>query len=286
MDNTLSSNLERIKNATNDLRELTQLTEEDPIEDIVAEVDIMSKKEDVSECFTTSFPNGTGNTTGWSKTLKKFPAINPPSSTTDWMFFFQDFPFPQIDLSKFTRQTVNNAAQMFLNSKLTSIDMSKFNLSNCTSIEFMFANSGWIKELDLSSCGISTSIQTTMRAFDGCWSLQTIDLRFLHTCPLSMSYRMFYGCSSLKNVDLSNFNISSTTPNMLEMFYNCTSLEKLDIRSFEFSKLTQGDSVSNMFYKVPVNCLIIVKNQTEKDWLVDKFPTMTNIKTISEYEGA
>ena len=40
-----------------------------------------------------------------------------------------------------------------------------------------------------------------------------------------------------------------------------------------------------MFNSVPKDCLIIVKGQTEKDWVLNVRSDFTNVKTIEEYEN-
>ena len=59
------------------------------------------------------------------------------------------------------------------------------------------------------------------------------------------------------------------------MFYNCSSLTSLDISNFTFDKVTSYDE---MFTNVPNNCSILVKSQTEKDWITSKFTNLTNVK--------
>jgi hypothetical protein len=49
--------------------------------------------------------------------------------------------------------------------------------------------------------------------------------------------------------------------------------------------LSSLTSYTNMFTGVPSNCLIIVKDSTQKTWLQSKFSNLTNIKTVAEYEG-
>lgn len=54
---------------------------------------------------------------------------------------------------------------------------------------------------------------------------------------------MFNGCSSLENIELSSFDTTNAT-NMANMFYNCKSLKQLDLSSFNTSKVT---NMSKMF---------------------------------------
>ena len=40
-----------------------------------------------------------------------------------------------------------------------------------------------------------------------------------------------------------------------------------------------------MFFGVPANCLIIVKDETAKAWVLARESDFTNIKTVAEYEA-
>ena len=73
------------------------------------------------------------------------------------------------------------------------------------------------------------------------------------------------------------------------MFYNCSSLTKLDIRNFDFSNISIDQyqtNYKNAFYGIPNDCLIIVKDDTQRTWITSKFSNLTNIKTIAEYEAS
>jgi hypothetical protein len=51
--------------------------------------------------------------------------------------------------------------------------------------------------------------------------------------------------------------------------------------------MTFGSIMSNasMFDGVPADCLIIVKDDTQKEWLTNAFSQLTNVKTVAEYEA-
>ena len=92
---------------------------------------------------------------------------------------------------------------------------------------------------------------------------------------------MFYCCKKLKRLDLSNFDFSKTT-DVSSLVASCSALEFLDIRTLTFDKVT---SYRSMFASVPSACLIIVKSDTERDFILSKVHSgMTNIKTVAEYE--
>ena len=97
---------------------------------------------------------------------------------------------------------------------------------------------------------------------------------------------MFAECSYITTLDLSKFYTPSLQ-NTTQMFGECRSLMHIDMRNFTFSGVT---SYNYMFgytesQGVPSNCEIIVKDNTEKTWITDKFPRLTNVKTVAEYEA-
>ena len=68
------------------------------------------------------------------------------------------------------------------------------------------------------------------------------------------------------------------------VFYYCNSLEKVDLSCFDFSE-AQSSFNNYLFQNVPTNCLILVKDQEQKDILKAYYTNMTNIQTVEEYEG-
>lgn len=150
-------------------------------------------------------------------------------------------------------------------------------VSEATSIHGSFSRCNTIEELDLSHW--KTSNCTQMGAmFNACTNLKRVNVSSFDTSNLQYMDSMFSGCSNLTELDLSNFYTSKVT-NMNYVFKNCTSLKKLDIRNFAMDKLK---GYGDMFTGVPSDCLIIVKNSTQKSWLKSKFSSLTNIKLASE----
>lgn len=92
---------------------------------------------------------------------------------------------------------------------------------------------------------------------------------------------MFNSCRQVTEFDLSNLDLSNVT-DVSYMFYYCQSAEKIDIRTLDDTKITVS---TQMMTNVPTNCLIIVKDDAFKSFLQGKFPSLTNIKTVAEYEG-
>lgn len=122
-------------------------------------------------------------------------------------------------------------------------------------------------------CGNVTNFISANNAFYRT-NLNSIDVSKLDTSNVTTMLGMFSRCSKLTNLDLSNFNTSNVTY-MNQMFLDCRALTNLDISNFTFDSVT---SYGNMFVAVPDNCEILVKSQTEKDWITSKFSNLTNVK--------
>lgn len=62
---------------------------------------------------------------------------------------------------------------------------------------------------------------------------------------------------------------------MSGMFNGCSSLTLLDISNFDFTNVTL---YNDMFFNVPADCLIYVKDQAAYEWVTSKFTTLTNVQ--------
>ena len=78
-------------------------------------------------------------------------------------------------------------------------------------------------------------LTSTAYMFDGCSSLQSIDLSSFNTADVKDMRDMFDGCSSLQSIDLSSFN-TTNVKDMSDMFGLCSSLEKRNVKIGEYGK--------------------------------------------------
>lgn len=205
-----------------------------------------------------------------------------------------------IDVSKLDTSNVTNMVAMFRQCiKLTSLNLSNLNTSNVTEMTSMFFNCSALKTLNISnfntnnvtdmgnmfgSCSSLTSLNVSnfntskvkdmSGMFRKCNELTSLDLLSFNTSNVTHMNFMFRECSGLTSLDLSNFNTTNVT-SMTGMFYGCFSLTNLDISNFTFDKVT---SYGGMFDSVTNNCEILVKSQTEKDWITSKFTNLTNVQ--------
>lgn len=186
-----------------------------------------------------------------------------------------------IDISGLNTSNVTQVYNLFGGcSNLTSLDLSSLNTSKINDLSSLFQNCSKLTSLDLSN--FDTSIVNMNKTFYGCSNLTNLNINHFDTSKLTDLMYTFYGCSSLTSLDLSSWN-TSNVQSMYGTFAYCNKLQRLDIRNFDFTKVT---SYSNMFSNVPTDCLIIVKDDTAKEWITSKFTTLTNVKTVAELEAA
>lgn len=92
---------------------------------------------------------------------------------------------------------------------------------------------------------LKTDNVTDMTAmFEGCSSLETIDLSSFNTANVTSLNALFSGCTSLQSVTLGTMNTEKVT-DMRALFYNCPLLTTIDLSSFVTPLLT---SIGGMFY--------------------------------------
>ena len=90
---------------------------------------------------------------------------------------------------------------------------------------------------------IDTSLMTDMRnMFNGCSSLQSLDVSGWDTSNVTTMNTMFYHCSSLTQLDVSNWDTSNVT-NISYMFDSCSSLQSLDVSGWDVSNVTNIDDI-------------------------------------------
>lgn len=201
----------------------------------------------------------------------------------------------QLDLSGIDTSEITNMSSMFKEcSNLSSIDLSGFNTSKVTAMNSMFYNCVLLSSLDLS--GFDTSEVTNMNSMlygviRGYGLITSLNLSNFNTSKVTDMGYMFYSNTALTSLDISSFS-NPTTANiyLAYMFGYCTSLTHIDMRNLIVSGITTASKYSNMFGSaassgVPDDCEIIVKDDTEKTWINTKFPRLTNVKTVAEYEA-
>ena len=226
----------------------------------------------VSEYFNT-LSAGTSQAPSYLSLIKKYPQLEVQADAynnkkLNYAFYYYNLnTIPEnINASEVLNYTYCFG---YLNSSTKKIDLTgwslpnNFNINNKTfNMEAMFFYASKIEEVDMSNLG------------------KVITISGVFT-------NMFQQCTSLKKIDLSNFVIevpsgqtSFTQTN--NMFYGCTHLEELDMSNFDFTVIYTYTGMfgegSGQSWDFPVNCLIYVKDQTQKDWLESHFSFLTNVQ--------
>lgn len=139
------------------------------------------------------------------------------------------------------------------------IDYSKF---TAFSVQTMFSGHSEIEELDFTNANMSPKGTNVLNSlFDS--TDNNLKRLYLPDLPFTHSY-------------------TGSTKVSCSLFKNLTKLELLDVRSGKFSS-TNLSSIH--FTDIPADCLIIVKDDTERDAILNKYRSdFTNIKTVAEYE--
>lgn len=107
-------------------------------------------------------------------------------------------------------------------SRLTHLNLSKFNTQNVTNMSGMFQYCTDLKTIDLSNFNTQNVIDMSS-LFESCVSLTSLDLQSFNTQNVTNMESMFSRCSRLTSLDLRNFYTQKVT-NMSYMFSNCFNL--------------------------------------------------------------
>ena len=151
----------------------------------------------------------------------------------------------ELDLSNFDTSQVTDMQFMFSGmSSLTTLDLSNFDTSQVTDMKYMFRDMSSLTTLNLSN--FDTSRVTNMEVmFYGMSSLTSLDLSNFDTSQVKYMNYMFSYMSSLTTLDLSNFDTSQVT--YMNSMFSGTSLTSLNLSNFDTSKVMK---MSNMFFNM------------------------------------
>lgn len=196
------------------------------------------------------------------------------------MFYYAS-NLQNVNLSSFNTSKVTNMSYMFSHcEKLTSLDLSNFNTSKVTTMKYMFNNCEYLGTLNIS--GLTNNVLTDMEEmFSYCRRLKNFDGTNFNTSNVTKMYGLFQVCENLQEVNLSTWDMSKVT-SLSSMFAGCTNLRKIDMRG---TTINTSASKNSMFSQIPANCLIIVKGETEKSFVLSSRSDLTNVKTLAEYQA-
>lgn len=275
------------------------------LENLANTIESISGGGDISDYFTDTITYGTSAKSGWLNTIKKFPTFSFSGTNASYMFY--QFPQINIDLKNIDTSNCNNMNYMFSYCKAPTLDVSKLKTDKCTNMSYMFNNctSKLIGYENFNTSKVTTfqnafnngtclygvvdlsnwnfQANTYSNSLYGLFSNQTNMTKLImpridanSNTTLRTVQNICSSCSNLLEVDMSSFYGDMKT--LTSAFSGCSKLKKIDIRNMTLSTAT---SYSNMLSNVPKDCLIIVKDATEKTWLKGKFADY-NIVTPEE----
>ena len=163
---------------------------------------------------------------------------------TMYAWFFNCANLLSVNLSKLDTSNTTSLGYAFSGCKsLTDIDLSALDTSSVGSFADVFQDCSSLRSVNLTRWNTSRG-NNFSQMFIHCASLEELDVSSFETGNVTTFEEMFYGCSSLRSLDLSHFNTSAATT-FASMFYNCASLAILDVSMFDTSAATD---LSQAFY--------------------------------------
>lgn len=281
--------------------------------DFDTEIENIQSGADLSEYFNTEI---TANNS--TIILKKLPSeITVNDNVTSLSNVSLDISAAHPIKIKFNNNITSTRNLFYNNKSFTSIDCSEMDMSNVTDAYGMFQQSRSITTLDLSNWDVR-KLQNAAYMFSECTGLTSLNINNWQTSSLtnmnsmfkqlrlpiynvnhldvtnvtnmnSIFYGAFYNTGSATTIDIHDWNPTAVTDTS-SMFDWGRLLTQIDMRKMDLTNVT---NYTNMFgstddgknNNVPNNCEIIVKDQTQKDWITSKWTRLTNVKTVAEYEA-
>lgn len=202
-------------------------------------------------------------------------------------YWFSNIQVKKLDVSKIDTSAVTSMNYAFQGAECPVIDISKWDTNAVQTCNNMFYNIGYqhsdpaqrILPIIIMGDNFGPNVTSAQYMFYTTF-IDKIDLPGLRLPKCSNMYSMFSQIRYITEINIPNL-VSDGAPMINDMFED-TAFTKLDIRSFDFTKVSQWTSA---FTTQHAESLIIVKDQTQKDWLATNFSFLTNVQTVAEYEG-
>lgn len=151
-----------------------------------------------------------------------------------------------------------------------------------TSSSYQTFNQAQLHELVIKGADIGPSLHRLIGYMVSLNSIKFENCTFTNLTAMNNTFDVLSASyyNNLKTIELPGLTGVGVT--FTNTFVHCTGLEKLDIRDMLFSGGVNTNILGN---DIPNNCLIIVKDATEKAALQTGMPRFTNIMTVAEYEA-
>jgi surface protein len=208
------------------------------------------------------------------------------SNVTNMKGLFKDRRLTTENLSKWNVSNVRDMSEMFsgcTSSSFTDINLSTWDVLNVSNMEGMFRGCRYLEDIKLSTWNVSNVNNMKFMFFD-CSSLTTLTLPWKVGNVETMRH-MFAGCNELIHIiGISNWNVSNVT-DMAYMFTNCYKFNtepntgnNEDILNWNVRKVTTMES---MFLDcAQFNGLLFTLNWNTLQWDPWNVRMVTNMSKI------
>ena len=167
--------------------------------------------------------------------------VTCPTSMACW--FYECTRLTSIDLSKFDTSQVTDMNGLFYRCvSITNIDLNKLNTSRVTNMSNMFGECNKLTSIDLRELDMKNVINMS-DMFLECYSLKDINLSGLDIRNVKDMSWMFYH-SGLVSIDMSGCN-AGNVKDMSWMFGECNKLTSIDLSECNINQITD---MSSMFW--------------------------------------
>ncbi len=209
------------------------------------------------------------NYTNWNvNPLAQYEELDPYYTPS---LFYHNTKVTTLDLSKWNTQNWTNFGALLAGSALTSVNITGMNTSKAKNMTALLSGTK-LQTVDIST--LDTSNVTDMSdMFNTCRELITITgINTLNTLNVITMYRMFKDCMALTSLDLSGWNVSNVN-NFSNMFKGCSSLETIYLSGW---LLNESIDVDSMFS----GCTALQNIHLENTQFPDDVSNITNTSTM------
>ena len=116
-------------------------------------------------------------------------------------------------------------------------------------VKNLFDHCQSIKNIDIRDLNIC-NVESTVDMFNGCSSLEVVNMLGVKTDKLKNMNRMFKRCTNLREVKgFSNINMSKVNT-VVELFKGCKELSGLDISLLDLRAIVYADNIFDLCFRL------------------------------------
>ena len=204
------------------------------------------------------------------------PNIDVSNRTSCENLFYNCFSLMYLPPLTITNKCNSIRGMFYGCSALPSIDATNWDISNCTSLYYLFFNCQSLKEIKGVENLDTSNVTDFGYTFYDCQTLTgDLDLSNWKTDKITNLYGMFYNCKNINKLDLSNWN-TSRIYNVGSLFSGCSKLTDLNLSGWDLSNVTQSYNASSLFS----NCTSLTNFQAPQNISVNVYFSSCNHLTV------